>query len=479
MENGSIAEARAKAFLMDRFWILERSVDVDGADLFIQRRLTSKTLLNKEPVRLGVVQVKFFSDAGTTQYVHREYVVDSDGKPRGEFFLICHTGVEGNTRSFFLTSEDIANEDEFAVAAQGHSHEGKYKIPGSKVLALPSKFEIVAPKLVLDRIERALQKADFAANRRFLSWALPDAQDAGIDVKYMEPIDTDWGDIPIAVKKLKERATEGLYALEEVYKQLIKIIESTNPDEMLNIAEEVDSEGGGRRSDKNEVRFPALWDEDLFHAVQRHEKMHHILREAGLLDQFILLRKSLIEFVCSEIAPSMPLSGKIVHVIDVRYDPSSFELHNLASTICTMIQLEGQPNTAPTLQVQIIADGPTRLQGSVGNEASGTTRTGIVQPIPACGLPENRELDQSGRQVVATLTLDWPSSFWPADGVLFSKPGMVRIYWRPGGSGYSITLVKGKRVQRAEGAAINWREALEETAPKLVLMDEVFRLRFG
>lgn len=29
MQNGTIGEARAKAFLLDRFWILERSVDID------------------------------------------------------------------------------------------------------------------------------------------------------------------------------------------------------------------------------------------------------------------------------------------------------------------------------------------------------------------------------------------------------------------------------------------------------------------
>lgn len=50
MENGSVAEARTRAFLMDRFWILERSVDVQGADFIIQRRLTSKNLLDDDPL---------------------------------------------------------------------------------------------------------------------------------------------------------------------------------------------------------------------------------------------------------------------------------------------------------------------------------------------------------------------------------------------------------------------------------------------
>ena len=31
MENGALGEARARAFLMDRFWVLERSGDVQGA----------------------------------------------------------------------------------------------------------------------------------------------------------------------------------------------------------------------------------------------------------------------------------------------------------------------------------------------------------------------------------------------------------------------------------------------------------------
>ena len=60
MQNGSIGEARSKAFLIDRFWLLERSVDIDGADFIIQRRLTKKNLLDKEAPRLGVVQAKFF-----------------------------------------------------------------------------------------------------------------------------------------------------------------------------------------------------------------------------------------------------------------------------------------------------------------------------------------------------------------------------------------------------------------------------------
>lgn len=76
MQNGTIAEARSRAFLLDRFWVLERSVDIDGADFIIQRRITNKNILDREAPRLGVVQVKFFGTSNTTHYVHKQYVVN-------------------------------------------------------------------------------------------------------------------------------------------------------------------------------------------------------------------------------------------------------------------------------------------------------------------------------------------------------------------------------------------------------------------
>ena len=59
MENEGLGEARAKAFLMDRFWVLERSVDVEGTDYLVQRRLTAHNFIDRDPSRLGIVHVKF------------------------------------------------------------------------------------------------------------------------------------------------------------------------------------------------------------------------------------------------------------------------------------------------------------------------------------------------------------------------------------------------------------------------------------
>lgn len=110
IENGAIGEARAKAFLLDRFWVLERSVDIDGADFIIQRRLTNKNLLDRQAPRLGVVQVKFFGTSITQHFVHREYAVDETDNPRDEFFVLCFTGNEENPRSFLISAKDLLEQ---------------------------------------------------------------------------------------------------------------------------------------------------------------------------------------------------------------------------------------------------------------------------------------------------------------------------------------------------------------------------------
>jgi len=80
-ENGALGEAQARAFLMERFWFLERSVDVEGADYLVQRRLTRADFMDRDPPRLGVVQVKFVRDGNTYISVKKTYACDDDGRP--------------------------------------------------------------------------------------------------------------------------------------------------------------------------------------------------------------------------------------------------------------------------------------------------------------------------------------------------------------------------------------------------------------
>lgn len=107
-QNGVIGETRAKLFLLDRFWVLERSVDIEGADFIIQRRITSKNLLDRQAPRLGVVQVNFFFGTTKTQhFVHKEYAIVENDNPMGEFFVLCFAGNEECPRSFLLSAIDL------------------------------------------------------------------------------------------------------------------------------------------------------------------------------------------------------------------------------------------------------------------------------------------------------------------------------------------------------------------------------------
>jgi hypothetical protein len=171
MQNSAIGEARAKAFLLDRFWVLERSVDIDGADFIIQRRLTGRTLLDREAPRLGVVQVKYFGTYTTRHFVHREYVVDEENDPREDFFVLCSMGDEMAKRAFLITGKDLF--DNFPHVTKD-GNEGF--VISYKQITSNSQFEITNPKVVLDRIEKLLEFAEFTKNRRFISWALPSSK---------------------------------------------------------------------------------------------------------------------------------------------------------------------------------------------------------------------------------------------------------------------------------------------------------------
>jgi hypothetical protein len=316
-ENGAVAEARTRAFLMDRFWVLERSVDVEGADFIIQRRLTTQSLLDRTPPRLGFIQAKFYANDSTTQYIHREYVLDAKAVPRSEFFAICHTGREDNLRMFLLSADEIAKNCRLTSAAQ--SKPEMFVLPGKGIFA--QRYEILDRGSVLNRIERALRDADFLKNRAFLSWAIPSINTAEVPIMpmYEEEIDNSWGYIPKEFKRLQSGARRGRWDLEEVVEKLRQIESSRDPEEALNVAEEIEIAWG------DSVGIPRnLFDEDFYAAVQEHKKIYNQLVEAGLLGAHAAMRRSIVQRVLADVAPRMPLEQDQVYVLRTRYDPVSF-----------------------------------------------------------------------------------------------------------------------------------------------------------
>ena len=341
MQNGAIGEARAKAFLLDRFWVLERSVDVDGADFIIQRRLTQRNLLDREPPRFGVVQVKFYGAPETTQYVHKEYIVADDGELRDEFFLLCHTGDEMQPRSYLLSASDIDSDFEVSCSKGGE----KYRIPYAKLLGA-ARYEITNKKRALDRIERQLQLADFTKNRRFLSWNLPAAA-ADLNAilpLYFEPIDNWWGNIPESFREMKEAARKAMLDVEMVHDLLQKITAETDP---LATQEYVDEmayycrDGLGRWS----IGLPDdLDNEDFWNVCKEHREKVQRLKRDGRLDAFLDLRDSIKHGIIEFLQPHIPVDPNLVHRFTVSYDSDNFRLDGVDSELIQASEFFGVPS---------------------------------------------------------------------------------------------------------------------------------------
>lgn len=314
-EHGVLAEARTRAFLLDRFWVLERSVDIEGADFIIQRRLTSRSLLDPSPPRLGFIQAKFYANFSTTQYIHKEYVLDSAGNPRPEFFLICHTGSQDEKRSFLFSAADIKNY--FRETEAEHSRPGRFALPGKEVLA--QRFEVIDQTRVLNQIDKALHDADFYKNRSFFSWALPQNDSLPPMLQaYEETIDNWWGDIPHEFSKMRERARHARWDLEEVINKLREMEESPDPERVLSLAEDLWHEY------RDHVSLPCLWDEDFFSVVKHHKKRFNQLSKAGLLGAHASMRRTTTRRMLDDIAPRMPMASDDVYFLRMRYDPISF-----------------------------------------------------------------------------------------------------------------------------------------------------------
>jgi len=337
MENGTIAEARTKAFLMDRFWILERSVDIQGVDFIIQRRLTSKNLLDDQPPRFGVVQVKFMQDEKTTHYLRQEYVCDYKGEPREEFFLIIHNGVEETKRKFLFSAKDIVKQ----FPLNEDKKEKSYIIPGRSILA-NGRFEVFSDTQALNKIEQALRIADFTKNRRFISSVLPSYNDFSQDdiiSDYTIPLDNWWGDIPEEFYKLKRYIQNLVFDMLEITDPLQKILDMTDPLEALSVIEDltVDISPGGC------FKFPAdIFNDDFCRVVIQHRDKIEFLRNNGLLDKFLGIQNKCEEFVCSDLAPKMMLAQDMAYVLEVLYDPEKLKNYFLKSKIIQREKLEIQ-----------------------------------------------------------------------------------------------------------------------------------------
>lgn len=327
MQNGALGEARAKAFLMDRFWILERSVDIEGADLIIQRRLTNKNLLDTTPPKLGFVQVKFFESVKTTQYIPTTYISDSEGKLREDFFVLFHTGFEENSKMYFLTP-DIINADFEIVETDGVK---KYRIYGTKVLN-SDKYLVKSKSSTLTRMENKLVFADFKKNREFISWKLPNvvADTSAILPYYKENLDNHWGNIPDEFEKIKNHALKSMYQLEEIYLKLKEVVDEFDPLEAFSKIEDLKSEIGsnymGRWGDN---MFDNLYDEDFYYTCISHKEKIEALTDDGLLDDYMNAKSAIVDNLAYFLSGYFPINQNMIHAMEITFSLVDFRIENI------------------------------------------------------------------------------------------------------------------------------------------------------
>ena len=318
--------------MLDRFWVLERSVDIDGADFIIQRRLTSRNLLDRDAPRFGVVQVKFFGTEKTTHYVHKEYVMPRGGGVRSEFFLLCHCGGPEDPRMFLISGEDI--QKEFNVIEKDGSE--RFRLGYEDVCNCP-KFLVTNRKLALDRIENAMALADFLGNRRFMSWVLPDPRSEmdAILPEYREPIKNDWGDLPEEFRRIKEAVRSDLFRIEEVYEILARILEEADPIAAAKLVEDAAYFcRGGTGFYRWGISLKGEYDdEDFFSECRRHIFIVQGLKDLGLLDSFIELKNELKSRIVSYLKDKIPLDKGCLHVFLVEFDVEHFKILSCTSEI--------------------------------------------------------------------------------------------------------------------------------------------------
>lgn len=327
MQNGTIGEARAKAFLLDRFWILERSVDIDGADFIIQRRITKNNILDRNPPRFGIVQVKFFDSEKTTHYIPEKYILDNKKEPRDEFFLLCFTGGEDDSKMFFLTAKMI--KDDFTLSEINDTN--KFRLYG-KNLMLGNKYVVQNKKNTLDRIENQLIHVDFAKNRQFLSWRLPSTQidTSAISPDFKEPLDNWWGDIPKEFKEVKDSAYSAMIRVEEIYYKLKSITEESNPLKAFEFAQDIEYECNRNM----QFQFPDdLYDEEFERVCHNHLEQLNNLRNDGLLDNFLGIRKNLSKEIIPFLWDNLPFDPNTVHSIFIEFKSSDFSIVNISQIL--------------------------------------------------------------------------------------------------------------------------------------------------
>ena len=285
MDNGSIGEAKTKAFLIDRFWILERSVDINGADFIIQRKIFGTDLLDKIPPRFGFIQAKFSQNINTHHTIKKEYLLDNDNKTHEEFFVIINIDFENSHKLCVLSADDILKNCSL-------DKKGNYVL---KTRFAISNFICNNSKTALDRIENGIKSAEFYKNRLFLKGLISEKPDLkNIDFRYISSLDDPIEGISQSFFVLKERAYKTVLDIEKLHSNLIEYIKELDPIKAMLIAEKIEHFSG-------HISIPEIFDPNLYYNARKFlEKKQNLINDNILqsyLDLWNDIEKEIESFI--------------------------------------------------------------------------------------------------------------------------------------------------------------------------------------
>ena len=290
IDNGKIGEARTRALLMNKFWILERNIDIEGADFIIQRKILGENFLDRQAPRLGYIQSKFCQNDSTVIVIRKDYIFDMHNNLREEFFLFVHSGMYENEEIFFLNTEQIKNAFKYKNDKFTITFKALEKIKSAKVISL---------EFVLNKIESNLRQANFKSNRSFYRFLVSDSKDEDyeIDFDYTFPLSNFYGDLTDSIVEIRKKAIGLISDLESDIYTLKDAIKKTNPIEFIEVFENEPFYILENYFYRNEDFF----NEDLYNALRSHKKRVELLKGKNFLQNFFVLKKKVSEYIRHEI----------------------------------------------------------------------------------------------------------------------------------------------------------------------------------
>lgn len=326
--NGVLGEARARSFLLERFWVLERSIDKDGADFLIQRRLSSSNFLSEKPPRLGVVQVKYVQGGKTHISLPASYVCDDKMAPFNEFFLLIFTGTEDSDRSFLLSASEILS----TFSSKITDNERKVFTISAESIISSQTYEIVSKSRSLSKIESAIKSSDFYRNRNYPGFApFIKIEKHHIADDYLIPLENHYGEIDQIFFENKKNLQKLLFDIEEVVDGIQEILREPDPLVALGIFEDtiLPHISNGGRGENVIFSVGRFFDEDLLFVCEDHRRRLECLRKLNLQNNYLLLMDDFIKKVKSLFLTDPNVRKSSSCILKVRYSHDSLENLNM------------------------------------------------------------------------------------------------------------------------------------------------------